>query len=383
MRKQKCPGSWIDEDYEANWWTQGNEPGTGGEWGPWKNITGDPLDPPVDPPVDPYDPGYNLGETIAVTEQKLTDRWEGINPSYKPDAVAGSIQLLIDEATYEALLPRRYGSPGWSEISGKTDEEYYTYSNLISALTEMSNIKLRIETRAYTTRVFRLNKTKQEETFLREDDDFDASWLVNGPTDVQIVDYGKFVNEGSLDVKKRDLAAFLANISHETTGGWATAPGGPYAFGLYFKEEVGKDDDTVGAYSTGYHPVYPSNPNESYHGRGPIQLSWNYNYGYMSQVIYADKNVLLNDPDRVAHDGKLGYMTGIWFWMTPQLPKPSCHDVMTGNWIPNAEDIAENRLPGFGTTINVINGGLEAGIPNDYRVMDRIGFYGYVQVNTA
>ena len=26
--------------------------------------------------------------------------------------------------------------------------------------------------------------------------------------------------------KKRELAAFLAQISHETTGGWATAPGG-------------------------------------------------------------------------------------------------------------------------------------------------------------
>lgn len=31
---------------------------------------------------------------------------------------------------------------------------------------------------------------------------------------------------------KRELAAFLAQISHETTGGWPTAPDGPYSWGL-------------------------------------------------------------------------------------------------------------------------------------------------------
>ena len=48
---------------------------------------------------------------------------------------------------------------------------------------------------------------------------------------------------------------------------------------------------------------------------------------------------------------------------------------MTEKWIPDAKDIAANRDVGFGTTVNVINGGLEAGIPNDYRVKDRIDFY--------
>lgn len=31
---------------------------------------------------------------------------------------------------------------------------------------------------------------------------------------------------------KRELAAFLGQISHETTGGWPTAPDGPYSWGL-------------------------------------------------------------------------------------------------------------------------------------------------------
>ena len=35
-----------------------------------------------------------------------------------------------------------------------------------------------------------------------------------------------FLGSGSDDDKKKEAAAFLAQISHETTGGWATAPGG-------------------------------------------------------------------------------------------------------------------------------------------------------------
>ena len=50
---------------------------------------------------------------------------------------------------------------------------------------------------------------------------------------------------------------------------------------------------------------------------------------------------------------------GLWFYMTPQDPKPSMHDVMTGNFTPTAADDAANITNGFGTTINIINGGLE------------------------
>jgi chitinase len=38
-------------------------------------------------------------------------------------------------------------------------------------------------------------------------------------------------------INRRELAAFFGQISHETTGGWATAPGGPYAWGLCFTTE--------------------------------------------------------------------------------------------------------------------------------------------------
>lgn len=84
---------------------------------------------------------------------------------------------------------------------------------------------------------------------------------------------------------------------------------------------------------------------------------------------------LLNDPDLVATDGLISFETAFWFWMTPQSPKPSCHAVITGGWTPSEADIAAGRTVGFGTTTNIINGGLECGRGWDARVNSRIGFY--------
>jgi chitodextrinase len=320
-------------------------------------------------------PELQVGQSRILTDAQILERYNGIDAAYLPNAVAANVSSLMNQAAYEELFPRRFGTALWSETSGKTAPDYYSYQNICDALTDIARLKVRVETKNYAQRVFRLEKATKTETLLRQDGDYTADWLKNVIPKVEVVDYGKFVGEGSLETRKRNLAAFLANIAHETTGGWATAPGGAQAWGLYFNEEVGCDDNTVGRYTDGGNIFYPPNTSESYHGRGPMQLSWNYNYGFMSQIIYGDKSILLNNPDSVTKDGKLGFMTAIWFWMTPQSPKPACHDVMSGNWVPTAADIAANRLPGFGVTVNVINGGLEAGRPNDYRVVDRIEFF--------
>ena len=52
---------------------------------------------------------------------------------------------------------------------------------------------------------------------------------------------------------------------------------------------------------------------------GPIQLSYNYNYGLFSKEYFGDKMVLLNDPDKVKKDGELAFISALWFWMTPQV----------------------------------------------------------------
>ena len=58
-----------------------------------------------------------------------------------------------------------------------------------------------------------------------------------------------------------------------------------------------------------------------------------------------------------------------------QKPKPSCHNVMVGKYVPTQADIAANRTAGYGFVTNIINGGLECGIPDDSRVNDRIGYF--------
>lgn len=182
--------------------------------------------------------------------------------------------------------------------------------------------------------------------------------------------FPSFLADGSLDDRRREAAAFLANASHETTGGWPSAPDGPHAWGLCFREEVGCGSGSC----TGYCDAtsFPCIAGQTYHGRGPLQLSWNYNYAQCGDALGLD---LLHDPGLVTRDGVVGWQTAIWFWMTPQAPKPSCHDTMTGRWTPSAADLAAGRRPGFGVTIDIINGGLECHMPGDARVADRIGFY--------
>ncbi|GAB2271424.1 hypothetical protein Dimus_006262 [Dionaea muscipula] len=177
-----------------------------------------------------------------------------------------------------------------------------------------------------------------------------------------------FGTTGDVNTQKKELAAFFGQTSHETTGGWPTAPDGPYSWGYCFKEEVGNPP----LYCE-HSNIYPCAPGKSYHGRGPIQLSYNYNYGQCGESI---GQPLLANPDLVANDVLISFETAIWFWMTPQWNKPSSHDVITGNWSPSSADQAAGRLPGYGVITNIINGGLECGRGGpDSRVESRIGFY--------
>ncbi|KAG6502232.1 hypothetical protein ZIOFF_042121 [Zingiber officinale] len=80
---------------------------------------------------------------------------------------------------------------------------------------------------------------------------------------------------------------------------------------------------------------WPCASGEKYYGQGPMQISYNYNYGAAGEAIGVD---LLSHPDLVATDPVISFQTAIWFWMTPQSPKPSPHDVMVGRWQPENRD---------------------------------------------
>lgn len=184
-----------------------------------------------------------------------------------------------------------------------------------------------------------------------------------------------FAGEGDIQTRKRELAAFFAHIAHETTNGWSGAKGGPYVWGLYYTEEQACLDGHCTQYNTGGTSPYKPVPGKSYFGRGPLQLTYAYNYGLAGEELGLP---LLDHPESVSRDGVVSFKTAIWFWMRAQRPKPSCHDCICGKWQPGPEDLRLRRKPGFGMTINIINGGVECNskVPAIREEREeRIGFY--------
>lgn len=169
--------------------------------------------------------------------------------------------------------------------------------------------------------------------------------------------YSHFCADGSDMQRKREAAAFLAHVAHETGE-------------LTHIEE--QDQEAWTNYCDANNPIYPCVPGFTYQGRGPLQLSWNYNYGAAGQALGLD---LLSNPDLVKTNGVIAFQTALWFWMTPQPPKPSIHDVITEIWHPSPIDVRHDRQPGFGMTINIINGEKECGNGRMNQANSRVNFY--------
>ncbi|KAG0621243.1 hypothetical protein M758_3G004000 [Ceratodon purpureus] len=154
--------------------------------------------------------------------------------------------------------------------------------------------------------------------------------------------FPKFLNEGCREQRLRELAAFSAHVQQETAG-------------LVYVEEINKSNDYCDPTAT----QYPCEPFQKYFGRGPLQLSWNFNYGPCGKAIGVD---ILKRPFLVSFDPVVAFKASLWFWNTPREGGiPSIHNVIIGKHKLTAADKAANRKNGFGYTINIINGGLECG----------------------
>ncbi|WP_028545318.1 chitinase [Paenibacillus taiwanensis] len=314
-----------------------------------------------------------VGESRLLTRKEIRKEWDGIDPDYVPDKAVEAVKAALPQQDYEQLFPYRLGSPEWHKAAKGKDyynvnqTDYFSYDNLIQAVAEVANIKYKVVSRVgdlNAQEIYRLDKDARAETLVSRSANFNSEINRKRNVVVHIVDYGSFLKEGTKKDRKRELAALLANLSHETGGGWDTAPGGPLRWGLFWNENIagrtGKNNSSF--VDPNSSELYPGYKDKRYYGRGPIMLSWNFNYGLFSSVIYGDKEVLLKNPEIVAADGKVGFMTAILFWMTPQAPKPSAHDVMVGKWKPTKELTAKGlNSPGFGITIMVLNG-LEANL---------------------
>ncbi|MGP3980495.1 glycoside hydrolase family 19 protein [Streptomyces sp. KR80] len=157
--------------------------------------------------------------------------------------------------------------------------------------------------------------------------------------------YPAFANSGSDTVKKQEAAAFLANVSHETGGLVHIVEQNQANYSHYC--------DTGRSYGC---PAGQS----AYYGRGPIQLSWNFNYKAAGDALGID---LLNDPWQVEQNAAVAWKTGLWYWNTQTGPGTMTpHDAM-----------ADSR--GFGETIRSINGSLECNGRNPAQVQSRVDKY--------
>jgi hypothetical protein len=271
-------------------------------------------------------------------------------------AQKNTVQNFLSEKQFNDLFPQR--------------DKFYSYAAFIKAIREMALIKVKVARRAASVYQFiRTDKSTGKSTIVRQDPDWNEDWAKKSRDSSYVIDYGSFCADGGLQICKKELAAFFAHIAHETRHG----ENGKYNDGLMFRHESNTSLPYIAENDT-----YPAAPGKKYYGRGPMQLSYNGNYGYASDCIFGDKKILLNNPELVKTDPVIAFKTAIYFWMTPQTFKPSAHDVMTGKWQPNAADKAAGRTPGFGMTINIINGEVECNKgDNMFNMNDRIGFYKY------
>jgi len=150
--------------------------------------------------------------------------------------------------------------------------------------------------------------------------------------------FSRIAREGSLDDRKREIAAMMAHMKQETGG-------------LTLAQEI---DGASKDYCNDSDTYYPCSGGQGYFGRGPLQLSWNYNYGQAGEFFSTDfgwnKSSLLGNPgDAISTPGK-AWKTSMFFWMA---------------WKSQDKNYLFLGLhyrflrEGFGATIRAINGALE------------------------
>jgi len=157
--------------------------------------------------------------------------------------------------------------------------------------------------------------------------------------------YPGFTTTGNVAVRKREAAAFLANVSHETGG---------------LRYVVEQNRANYPHYCDSSQPYGCPAGQAAYYGRGPLQLSWNFNYKAVGDALHLD---LLHNPYQVERDAAVSWETGLWFWNSQRgAGTMTAHDAMVNG-------------KGFGETIRSINGDLECNGKNPGERNDRIDLY--------
>jgi chitinase len=162
----------------------------------------------------------------------------------------------------------------------------------------------------------------------------------------------RIAREGSIDDRKREIAAMMAHMKQETAD-------------LQYAAEIdGASKDYCQEADTFYQCV----GGQGYHGRGPLQLSWNYNYGQAGEFFATDfgwnKATLLGNPNDATGSPEKAWKTSMFFWMA---------------WKSQDKNYMFYGLhyrflkEGFGATIRAINGALEC--PSTQQAENRRNYY--------
>jgi predicted chitinase len=155
-------------------------------------------------------------------------------------------------------------------------------------------------------------------------------------------EYPAFATTGGTTVEEQEAAAFLANVDHETGG-------------LVYINEIDQSGDYCASESYGC----PAGT-YAYYGRGPLQISWNFNYEAAGQAIGQD---LLDNPNLVSTNSAISWETALWYWMTQTGPGTmTAHNAMVNG-------------AGFGQTIWALNGSVECNGGNTAEMQDRVNDY--------
>jgi len=153
--------------------------------------------------------------------------------------------------------------------------------------------------------------------------------------------YPAFATTGGTTVEEQEAAAFLANVDHETGG-------------LVYINEIDQSGDYCASESYGC----PAGT-YAYYGRGPLQISWNFNYEAAGQAIGQD---LLDNPDLVSTNAAISWETALWYWMTST----------GGGSLTSHEAMVTGA--GFGDTIRAIND-IECNGGDTAEMQDRVNDY--------
>ncbi|MGE7436100.1 glycoside hydrolase family 19 protein [Kitasatospora sp. NPDC001175] len=292
------PASYAGHNWSAKWWTQNETPG--GSSGVWADQGGcGGQGGPTTPPKD----GCNYPDWVAGQYYQ-----------------AGSIVRYTNGGFYRAT----HDNPGYDPVISTWYWEPYACG----------------PSQPPGPGQFPVSEAQFNQMFPNRNSFYSYSGLT-----AALGAYPAFAATGSDTVRKQEAAAFLANVSHETGG-------------LVYVVE--QNTANYPHYCDANQPYGCPAGQAAYYGRGPLQLSWNFNYKAAGDALGID---LLHDPNLVQNDSAVSWKTALWYWNTQRGP---------GTMTPH-DAIVNGR--GFGETIRSINGSIECNGGNPAQVQSRINAY--------